>query len=123
LEGALPPEGLIHLRSDLSWLIGSGPIRDRASTPDRRLVMDMLVRDRVGVVPGRGGWHLHPLVAAFLEMHVSERAAAPRVVAIDEQPEPEPPTTSSRVPVRTMGGLAVAVDAVPVPEPAWPTAA
>ncbi|HXM54771.1 MAG TPA: BTAD domain-containing putative transcriptional regulator [Candidatus Dormibacteraeota bacterium] len=122
LEGALPPEGLIHLRSDLSWLIGTGPIRDRASTPDRRLVMDMLVRDRVGVVPGRGGWHLHPLLATFLEMHVSERAAAPRVVPIDE-PEPEPPATTSRVTVRTMGGLSVTVDSVPVPEAAWPTAA
>jgi DNA-binding SARP family transcriptional activator len=122
LEGALSPDGLTHLRSDLSWLIGSGPIRDRASTPDRRLVMDMLVRDRVGVIPGRGGWHLHPLVAAFLEMHASERAAAPRVVPVDE-PEPQPAAATSRVTVRTMGGLSVSVDGVAVPDTAWPTAA
>jgi DNA-binding SARP family transcriptional activator len=121
LEGTLTQDRLVLMQGDLSWLVGSGPIRDRASTPDRRWAMDMLVRDRVGVIPGQGGWHLHPLVGAFLEMHVSERAA-PHVVPIDA-PEPEPPAAASRVTVRTMGGLSVAVDGVAVPDTAWPTAA
>ena len=125
LEGTLAPDGIIQLRADVAWLVGSGPIRDRASTPDRRWAMDMLVRDRVGVVPGRGGWHLHPLVGAFLEMHLSERsAAAPHMVAVEPvELQQEPQATTSRVSIMTMGGLAVAVDGVPVPDTAWPTAA
>lgn len=125
LEGTLTADGMVQLRADLGWLVGSGPIRDRASTPDRRWAMDMLVRDRVGVVPGRGGWHLHPLVGAFLEMHVSQRSAAtPHMVAMGPvDAEPEPQATTSRVSIRTMGALSVAVDGAAVPDTAWPTAA
>jgi DNA-binding SARP family transcriptional activator len=121
LEGTLTPDGMGHLRADVSWLVGPGPIRERASTPDRRWAMDLLVRDRVGVVPGRGGWHLHPLVSAFLEMHVAERSTAPNVMPIET--EPSVPPGAAHVAIRTMGGLAVAVDGVPVPEAGWPTAA
>jgi DNA-binding SARP family transcriptional activator len=121
LEGTLTQEAMSQLRADMSWLIGVGPVRERASTPDRRWTMDMLVRDRVGVVPGQGGWHLHPLVNAFLEMHVTDRPATPNVVPIEAEPGVE--TSGARVAIRTMGGLAVAMDGVPVPEAAWPTAA
>lgn len=123
LEGTLPPDSVLHLRSDGGWLAGVGPLRDRASTPDRRWAMDMLIRDRVGVIPGRGGWHVHPLVGAFMEMHVGQRTeAAPHMVAI-EPGETEPAATASRVTIRTMGGLTIAVDGVAVPDTVWPTAA
>jgi DNA-binding SARP family transcriptional activator len=125
LEGTLPQDSLAHLRADVGWLAGAGPLRDRASTPDRRWAMDMLIRDRVGVIPGRGGWHVHPLVGAFMEMHVGQREAAappPPVVAI-EAGEAEPAPATSRVSIRTMGGLSVSVDSVAVPDTVWPTAA
>lgn len=123
LDGTLSEENMVHLRADLAWLVGPGPIRERASTPDRRWAMDMLVRDRVGVVPARDGWHLHPLVSAFVEMHVGDAqpAAAANVVPIDA--EPEPAGTEQRVAIGTLGGLSVAIEGVPVPEAAWPTAA
>jgi DNA-binding SARP family transcriptional activator len=121
LEGTLSQDGMGQLRTDLSWLIGTGPLRERASTPDRRWAMDMLVRDRIGVIPGQAGWHLHPLVSTFLEMHVPEAPVAADVVPIDTEPGDEAGAT--RVAIRTMGGLAVAMDGVPVPEAAWPTAA
>jgi DNA-binding SARP family transcriptional activator len=122
LEGTLSDDGMTQLRADMAWLVGSGPIRDRASTPDRRWAMDMLVRDRVGVLPGRGGWQLHPLVSAFLEMHVgTQRPAVSNVVSIDAADGPL--TGVARVSIITLGGLGVEVDGVPVPEAAWPTAA
>jgi len=126
MEGTLTQDRLAHMQDDLGWLIGSGPIRDRASTPDRRWAMDLMIRDRVGVIPGRGGWHLHPLMGAFLEMHVAERAPNPHVVPIEDAAELEPEQSqpaASRVSVHTMGGLTVAVDGVPVPDATWPTAA
>jgi len=123
LEGTLTEDSMVHLRADLAWLVGAGPIRERASTPDRRWAMDMLVRDRVGVVPGRGGWYVHPLVSTFLEMHVTaQQPAAPNVLPID----PEPETAGSGghpVAIGTLGGLSVAIGGVPVPEATWPTAA
>jgi len=122
LEGTLTEDNMVQLRADMAWLVGPGPIRERASTPDRRWAMDMLVRDRVGVVPGRGGWHVHPVVSAFLEMHINAQpVAAPNVVPIDT--EPEAPGGAPRVTIATLGGLTVAIDGVSVAEAAWPTAA
>jgi DNA-binding SARP family transcriptional activator len=122
LEGTLGEDNMVHLRADLAWLVGPGPIRERASTPDRRWAMDMLVRDRVGVIPASDGWHLHPLVGAFLQMHMdAQPAAASDVLPID--PEPEGAGIEQRVAIGTLGGLSVAIDGIPVPEAAWPTAA
>jgi DNA-binding SARP family transcriptional activator len=125
LAGTLPADGMIQLMADAGWLVGPGPIRERASTPDRRWTMDALVRDRVGVVSGRGGWHLHPLVGAFLEMHLSPHTPAANVVPIEpvETVETSAPPQAQRVAIRTLGGLSVAVDGVAVEEAAWPTAA
>ena len=121
LDGTLSEDSMGHLRADLAWLVGPGPLRERASTPDRRWAMDLLIRDRVGVLPGRGGWHLHPMVSAFLEMHVAEQAAAvPNVLPIGPESES---ADGPRVAIGTLGGLSVAIGAVPVPEAAWPTAA
>jgi DNA-binding SARP family transcriptional activator len=122
LEGTVSDDNMVHLRGDLAWLVGPGPIRERASTPDRRWAMDMLVRHRVGVIPASDGWHLHPLVSAFLEMHVdAQPAAASNVLPID--PEPEAAGPEQRVAIGALGGLSVAIDGIPVPEAAWPTAA
>jgi DNA-binding SARP family transcriptional activator len=122
LEGTLSEDNMVHLRADLAWLVGVGPIRERASTPDRRWAMDMLVRDRVGVLPGRGGWHLHPLVSAFLEMHVTAQpAAATNVLPIDA--EPASAAGVQPVAIGTLGGLSVTIGGVSVPEAAWPAAA
>ena len=115
-------EELVHTSPDLGWLVGTGPIRERATTPERRWAMDALVRDRVGVVPGSGGWHLHPLVSAFLEMHItSAEPAAENLVPI----EAEPPTQAEPhgVAINTLGGLSVAIDGETVPEASWPSAA
>jgi DNA-binding SARP family transcriptional activator len=84
--------------------------------------MDMLVRDRVGVLPARGGWHLHPLVSAFLEMHVTAQpAAATNVLPIDA--EPESAAAARRVAIGTLGGLSVSIGDLVVPEASWPAAA
>ncbi|HEY4025884.1 MAG TPA: BTAD domain-containing putative transcriptional regulator, partial [Candidatus Dormibacteraeota bacterium] len=122
LEGTLPPEVVVHLMADAGWLTGPGPIRERASTPDRRWAMDILVRDRVGVVPGRGGWHVHPLVGSFLQVHLTRQSPAANVVAIDPVETIVPPAPL-RVAIHTLGGLSVTIDGVPVEEAAWPTAA
>jgi DNA-binding SARP family transcriptional activator len=122
LAGTLNPETLDPARIDLSWLLGPGPLIERASTGERRTVMAQLVRDRVGVIPGQGGWHIHPLVSSFLAVH-----AAPEPEL--EPPPPELPAVvparsiPSQVVIRTLGGLAVAVGQVQVEENAWPTAA
>jgi DNA-binding SARP family transcriptional activator len=123
LEGTLTPDAMAQLRADMAWLAGAGPLRDRASTPDRRWAMDMLVRDRVGVVPGRGGWRLHPLVSAFLEMHVGQAESLPDVLPIDVAVVPAADPGPCQVTVTTLGGLEVTVKGVPVAEAAWPSAA
>jgi DNA-binding SARP family transcriptional activator len=115
-------EELVHPSPDLAWLVGTGPIRERATTPERRWAMDALVRDRVGVVPGSGGWHVHPLVSAFLEMHITgARPEAENVVPIEA--EPAPPSEPHGVEISTLGGLSVAIDGETVPEASWPSAA
>jgi DNA-binding SARP family transcriptional activator len=117
-------EELVHPSPDLAWLVGTGPIRERATTPERRWAMDALVRDRVGVVPGTGGWHLHPLVSAFLEMHgTGAQPLAENVVPIEAEPEPAPPSEPHGVAISTLGGLSVAIDGETVPEASWPSAA
>jgi DNA-binding SARP family transcriptional activator len=121
LEGTLPDDGMSQFRGDLGWLVGPGPLRERAATPDQRWAMDLLVRDRVGVLPSRGGWCLHPLVSAFFEMHGPVPAAPSNVLPIEAEATPR--GGGARVAISTLGGLAVAVDGVPVPETAWPTAA
>jgi DNA-binding SARP family transcriptional activator len=121
LEGTLNEDNMVHLRTDLAWLVGNGPIRERASTPDRRWTMDMLVRDRVGVLPGRGGWHLHPLVSAFVEMHATVQPATTNVLPIDA--EPEPAGGARQVAIGALGGLSVTIGDLQVPEAAWPAAA
>jgi DNA-binding SARP family transcriptional activator len=115
-------EELIHPSADLSWLVGPGPIRERATTPERRWAMDAIVRDRIGVLPGPGGWLLHPLVGAFLEMHVAAPQPAPNLVPLEADPEPEPGAAHG-VAITTLGGLSVAIDGATVPEAAWPAAA
>src|SRR5262249_47761130 len=121
LEGTLPEDGMGQFRGDLGWLVGPGPLRERPATPDQRWAMDMLIPDPVGVLPGRGGWCLHPLVSAFFEMHVPSPSAPSNVVPIDAEASPR--GGGARVAISTLGGLAVAVDGVAVPETAWPTAA
>jgi DNA-binding SARP family transcriptional activator len=86
------------------------------------------VRDRVAVVPGRQGWRLHPLVAAFAGMHTSRGTAA--AVQPDAPADPEPRAVEepreaapSRLAIRTFGGLGVTLDGVPVADAAWPAAA
>lgn len=106
---------------------GHGPLLERASNPERRRVADSLVRDRVGVLLGGGGWHVHPLVRAFLAMHITtrpERAeqreghhAVPFVI--------EPVLTSVRdtaVTIRALGELEVEVGGSVVPDSFWPSA-
>jgi DNA-binding SARP family transcriptional activator len=83
--------------------------------------MDALVRDRIGVLPGPGGWHLHPLVAAFLAMHAAAPEGGPNLVPLEA--EPEPAGVTHGVAITTLGGLSVAIDGVTVPEAAWPAAA
>jgi DNA-binding SARP family transcriptional activator len=122
LEGTLSEGNVAQLRADQGWLVGAGPIRERASTPERRSTMDMLVRDRVGVVPGHGGWHVHPLVSAFLEMHSTcAPPAEAHLVPIDAEPLPQ--GEPHGVAISTLGGLSVAIDGETVPEASWPSAA
>src|SRR5262249_13895846 len=81
-------------------------------------------RDRVGVLPGRGGWYVHPLVSAFLEMHVAPPRTDSNVVPMEsEPPEPEPGGEARGVSISSFGGLSVAIDGATVPEAAWPAAA
>ena len=116
-------DGPLSEDKDLAWLVGPGPIRERASTPERRWAMDLLVRDRVGVLPGPGGWYVHPLVSAFLEMHVAPPRTDSNVVPMGSEPEPEPAGETHGVSICSFGGLSVAIDGVTVPEAAWPAAA
>jgi DNA-binding SARP family transcriptional activator len=125
LQGTLSPSAMDQLRAALPWLVGEGPVLERLPTPDmHRLVIEVLIRDRVGVVPGPGGWHLHPLVNAFLALHVAAPHDDPRPQPTESSGdgEPGPPGAEKRVVIRTLGGLAVEVDGLAVPEAAWPTA-
>jgi DNA-binding SARP family transcriptional activator len=125
LQGSLSPSAMDQLRAALPSLVGEGPLLERLPTPGmHRLVAEVLIRERVGVAPGPGGWHLHPLVNAFLAMHVSSPHDNPplRPTEGDGDPGPEAPAGAGRVVVRAFGGLAVEVDGLLVPESAWPTA-
>lgn len=128
--GTLPEVVLEHVRRDWRWLVGRGPLVRRASNLTRREVADRLVRDRVGVVPGRQGWCLHPLVMAFAGMHTARGTvavpvpAAPPVEAEPERPGAEGGSEPARrLVIRTFGGLAVIVDGAPIVDSAWPAAA
>jgi DNA-binding SARP family transcriptional activator len=127
--GTLPENVVDQVTQDWRWLLGRGPLIKRASNASRRQVADRFVRDRVAVVPGRHGWRVHPLVAAFASMHTSRgggvAAAAARVereveAAPRVQPRVEP---GSRLAIRTFGGLGVSIDGVPLAEATWPAAA
>ena len=127
--GTLPDDVVEQVTRDWRWLLGRGPLVRRASNASRRQVADRLVRDRVAVVPGRQGWRLHPLVAAFASMHISrgttaatqagERARPSPQRAVEEPREAVP----SRLAIRTFGGLGVTLDGVPAADAAWPAAA
>jgi DNA-binding SARP family transcriptional activator len=109
LRGTLTPEQMETFRTEVSWLPGPGPVLDRAPTTEQRLaVADVMIRHRVGVILAPGGWHWHPLVARFLDMHREDEhhavAAEPAVA------------------IRAFGELTVTVDQVPVDDAAWPTA-
>ena len=127
LWGTLSHDALARMWADRAWLVGHGPLLERASNPERRRVADSLVRDRVGVLPGGGGWHVHPLVRAFLAMHITTRPkraeqreghhAVPFVV--------EPVLTSARdraVTIRALGELEVEVGGSVLPDSFWPSA-
>src|SRR6266545_3935410 len=122
--GALPDEALAQVRRDWRWLLGRGPLVKRATNAARRQVADRLVRDRVGVVPGSGGWQLHPLIAMFGGMHTARGGSQ---LTLDARPaRPAGASTAgapSRLVIWTFGGLRVVVGGVPVPDSAWPTAA
>jgi DNA-binding SARP family transcriptional activator len=128
--GTLPDEVVEQVTSDWRWLMGRGPLVKRASNAVRRQVADRFVRDRVAVVPGRHGWRLHPLVTAFASMHTSRGAAAAVAAEEPERPAAQQPAVeepreapSSRLAIRTFGGLGVTLDGVPVAGAAWPAAA
>lgn len=131
--GRLPADIQDQVRRDWRWMLGRGPLLKRASNSSRRQIADRLVRDRVAVVPGRQGWRLHPVVAAFASMHTSRGSvavaaqAAARDVDIEPAAAAGPPAspleTPSRLGIRTFGGLRVLVNGAPVPDAAWPAAA
>ena len=132
--GTLPEEVMDQVNRDWRWLLGRGPLVKRASNAGRRQVADRFVRDRVAVVPGRQGWRLHPLVAAFAAMHTSRRTAVAAARAGREAELPAPARThaevergpvgpTSRLAIRTFGGLSVSIDGVPQADATWPAAA
>lgn len=127
--GTLPDDVVEQVSRDWRWLLGRGPLVKRASNAGRRQVADRLVRDRVAVVPGRHGWRVHPLVAAFASMHTARgTGAAPKAqgAAASQQPRAaaeQSDAPSSRLAIRTFGGLGVTRDGVPVADAAWPSAA
>ncbi len=116
LRGTLTPAQMDVFRAEVGWLPGPGPVLDRAPTTEQRLLAaDTLIRHRVGVVPGPGGWQWHPLVACFLEMHREREQTA--------VPEHAPPErVGPAVAIRAFGELSVTVDGAPVDDGAWPTA-
>jgi DNA-binding SARP family transcriptional activator len=128
--GTLPKGVVEQMTRDWRWLLGRGPLVKRASNASRRQLVDRLVRDRVAVVPGRQGWRLHPLVAAFASMHSSRGPSSAAHAEEASRPEPQqraveepreaPP---SRLAIRAFGGLGVTLDGVPVADAAWPAAA
>jgi DNA-binding SARP family transcriptional activator len=125
---ALPLEVIDELNVDSSWLPGPGPLLARATTPERRWVVDHLVKNRVGVLPGPDGWCLHPLADRFAALHVSSARLNGKIAHVEvsengTEPHAAPHLVSSNVVIRTLGGLTVAVDEVPVDDAAWPTAA
>ncbi|HSR22771.1 MAG TPA: BTAD domain-containing putative transcriptional regulator, partial [Candidatus Eisenbacteria bacterium] len=122
LARTLGHDGLQQLRRSCAWLVGHGPIVERACTPEQRRAVEPLVTNRVGVVPGPGGWHLHPLVHSLLEMDA---------VSSDDQTELVPAGSASadrvgpagrRVAIRAFGELSVEVDGAPIAASAWSTA-
>jgi len=116
LQATLSPQQMQVFRSEVGWMPGPGPFLDRApTTGQRQLVADVMVRHRVGVVPGPGGWHWHPLVACFLDMHHKEVHTDPRPAAAAVV---EAPTVA----IQALGSLVVTVDGDSVDDPAWPTA-
>jgi DNA-binding SARP family transcriptional activator len=122
----LPDDVRAELRGDPAWMLGPGPLLKRANSASRRLVGDRMVRDRVGVVPCEDGWCLLPLAAAFIEMHVSADRDRDRTErrrpARDGRSDGPGMTVGAPAVIRTLGGLAVSVDQVRVPDAAWPTA-
>lgn len=126
--GRLPEDIQLLVRRDWRWLLGRGPLLKRASNSVRRQVADHFVRDRVAVVPGRHGWRLHPLVAAFAGMHTARASVVVATQAREEEAEaqagPEPAADApSRLAIRTFGGLRVLVNGAPLGDQAWPAAA
>jgi DNA-binding SARP family transcriptional activator len=126
--GTLPEEVMEQVNRDWRWLLGRGPLVKRASTASRRQVVDRFVRDRVAVVPGRQGWRLHPLVAAFASMHTARGNVAVATQAVREErlPPVVPESvagTPARLVVRTFGGLSVTAGDLHVSDAAWPAAA
>jgi DNA-binding SARP family transcriptional activator len=121
LEGTLGREVLQQVRDSTTWLVGTGPLWERASTPERRRMIEPIVRDRAGVVPGPGGWHLHPLVESLLGMD-----APPSLEQTDPETDaasPAPPAPGGcPVIIQAFGGLSVVVDEVTIPAQSWPTA-
>lgn len=115
LQRTLTPEARERLWSETDWLVGQGPLLERASTDNRRWVAEQLVRDRIGVVRGDAGWELHPLLRGFIETH---RAVAERALPTIEPPRAEPPLR-----IRTFGGLALTMSGAAVDQTTWPTGA
>ena len=127
-RGALPLEVIDELNVDSSWLPGPGPLLSRATTPERRWVVDHLVKHRVGVLPGPEGWCLHPLADRFAALHVSSTRMNGKTAHLETSengldPHAAATVAPSNVVIRTLGGLTVAVDELPVDDSAWPTAA
>jgi DNA-binding SARP family transcriptional activator len=123
LQGTLTPSAMDQLRAALSAVVGGGPLLERSPTVEtHRAIIEVLLRDRVGVVPGPGGWHLHPLVNAFFTMHVTAANDwRPQPVESNGQVGPEG-ESATRVVIRTLGGLALEVDGQVAPGTGWPTA-
>ncbi|MBO0683266.1 MAG: hypothetical protein J2P45_08940 [Candidatus Dormibacteraeota bacterium] len=120
LLGTLDPRVVDGLWEALPWLVGEGPLLERLAAPEHRRVAEALIRDRAGVVSGPGGWQLHPLVDAFLGMHVGapDHGAGPGAGG----PAVRRPAADSRVVVRALGELVVEVEGQMFPKAAWPSA-
>jgi len=129
--GTLPEDVMDQVSRDWRWLLGRGPLIKRASNASRRQVADRFVRDRVAVVPGRYGWRVHPLVAAFASMHTSRGSAAAviragREAEVQAAAPPEPQRQgggASCLTIRTFGGLSATTGDNLVTDASWPAAA
>lgn len=120
LHRTLTAETIDLLWAEAVWLIGPGPLLERARTDGQRRLADVLVRHRVGVVRGSQGWELHPLVRRFLQ---GRRQGPLPISPTTPVPAVGPSPTQPALRIRTFGGLAVTLDGTEVDQSTWPAGA